>query len=94
LVSNEELAELTNSKQNQKRQSHRRLLLIVVIVVVVVVGVGVVGCLGMLLGWFVGLRSCWVFVMSVRCSICTPSCFVLVLGVVMGLVRLRSVSAC
>jgi len=57
LVSNEELAELTNSKQKQKSQSHRRLLLIVVIVVVVAVGVGVVGCLGMLLGWFVGLRS-------------------------------------
>jgi len=57
LVSSVQLAELTNSKQKQKNQSHRRLLLIVVIVVVVVVGVGVVGCLGVLLGWFVGLRS-------------------------------------
>ena len=70
--------------------------MIVVIVVVVVVGVGVVGCLGMLLGWFVGLRSCWVFVMSVRCSIRILCCFVRVLGVgvVMGWVGLRSLSAC
>jgi len=60
------------------------------------VGVWVVGCLGVLLGWFVGLRSCWVFVMSVRCLMSFLSCFVrvLVVGVVMGWVGLRSLSVC